>query len=48
MLKLLENRKLWAIISVLYIIVLFLFVVVRIYSPMGSLHFTRELSNETF
>lgn len=46
MLKLLENRKLWMIISVLYIIVLFLFVVVKIYSPTGSLLFTRELIME--
>lgn len=43
MLKLLKNRKLWIVISVLYIIALFLFVIVKIYSPMGSMYFTREL-----
>ena len=46
MLKLLKNRKLWIVISVLYTIALFLFVVVKIYSPMGSLYFTRELIME--
>lgn len=43
MAKILKNRKLWIVISFLYVISLFLFVVVKVYSPMGSLHFTKEL-----
>lgn len=43
MLKILRNRKFWIGVSILYVIALFLFVIVKIFSPMGSLHFTKEL-----
>jgi hypothetical protein len=43
MFKIIKNRRFWIYTSFLYFIALFLLVIVKIYSPTGSLHFTREL-----